>query len=66
MSFLPTVHGFDEYSGVLYHLNALEEPENVDYPKDPAVSGRNSDRVTYFTPGPLTKSTKQKTLDGAK
>jgi arylsulfatase len=34
--FLPTVHGFDEYSGVLYHLNALEEPENVDYPKDPA------------------------------
>jgi arylsulfatase A-like enzyme len=33
--FLPTVHGFDEYSGVLYHLNALEEPENVDYPKDP-------------------------------
>jgi arylsulfatase len=29
------VHGFDEYSGVLYHLNALEEPENVDYPKDP-------------------------------
>ena len=33
--FLPTVHGFDEYAGVLYHLNALEEPENVDYPKDP-------------------------------
>jgi arylsulfatase len=33
--FLPTVHGFDEYSGVLYHLNALEEPENVDYPKNP-------------------------------
>ena len=33
--FLPTVHGFDEYAGVLYHLNALEEPENVDYPKNP-------------------------------
>jgi len=33
--FLPTVHGFDAYSGVLYHLNALEEPENVDYPKNP-------------------------------
>jgi arylsulfatase A-like enzyme len=33
--YLPTVHGFDEYSGVLYHLNALEEPENVNYPKDP-------------------------------
>ena len=35
--YLPTVHGFDEYSGVLYHLNALEEPENVDYPKKPGV-----------------------------
>ncbi len=34
--YLPTLHGFDEYAGVLYHLNALEEPENVDYPKDPA------------------------------
>ncbi|MGB6335112.1 MAG: sulfatase-like hydrolase/transferase, partial [Thermoanaerobaculia bacterium] len=33
--YLPTVHGFDEYAGVLYHLNALEEPENVDYPKSP-------------------------------
>ena len=33
--YLPTLHGFDEYAGVLYHLNALEEPENVDYPKDP-------------------------------
>jgi arylsulfatase A-like enzyme len=33
--YLPTVHGFDEYAGLLYHLNALEEPENLDYPKDP-------------------------------
>jgi len=33
--YLPTVHGFDEYAGVLYHLNALEEPEDVNYPKDP-------------------------------
>jgi arylsulfatase A-like enzyme len=31
---LPTVHGFDEWFGNLYHLNAEEEPENVDYPKD--------------------------------
>ena len=31
--FLPTVHGFDEFFGNLYHLNAEEEPENVDYPK---------------------------------
>jgi len=29
---LPTVHGFDEWLGNLYHLNAEEEPENVDYP----------------------------------
>ncbi len=35
--FLPTVHGFDEFFGNLYHLNAEEEPENVDYPKDPAI-----------------------------
>jgi arylsulfatase A-like enzyme len=33
---LPTVHGFDEWFGNLYHLNAEEEPENVDYPKNPA------------------------------
>src|SRR5436190_1919476 len=33
--FLPTVHGFDEFFGNLYHLNAEEEPENVDYPKGP-------------------------------
>jgi len=31
--FLPTVHGFDEFFGNLYHLNAEEEPENPDYPK---------------------------------
>ncbi len=35
--FLPTVHGFDEFFGNLYHLNAEEEPEDDDYPKDPAV-----------------------------
>jgi len=29
---LPTVHGFDEFFGNLYHLNAEEEPEDVDYP----------------------------------
>jgi len=31
---LPTAHGFDEFFGNLYHLNAEEEPENPDYPKD--------------------------------
>jgi arylsulfatase len=34
--FLPTVHGFDEFFGNLYHLNAEEEPENFNYPRDPA------------------------------
>jgi len=31
---LPTMHGFDEFFGNLYHLNAEEEPENVDYPRN--------------------------------
>ena len=31
--YLPTNHGFDEFYGNLYHLNAEEEPENIDYPK---------------------------------
>src|SRR5712672_3793106 len=34
--FLPTVHGFDEFFGNLYHLNAEDEPENPDYPKSPS------------------------------
>jgi arylsulfatase len=38
--FLPTVHGFDEFFGNLYHLNAEEEPENVDYPKNPEFRQR--------------------------
>ena len=33
--FLPTVHGFDEFFGNLYHLNAEEEPELFNYPQDP-------------------------------
>ena len=33
--FLPTVHGFDEFFGNLYHLNAEDEPEHPDYPKNP-------------------------------
>jgi len=33
--FIPTLHGFDEFFGNFYHLNAEEEPENPDYPKDP-------------------------------
>jgi arylsulfatase A-like enzyme len=34
--YLPTRHGFDEFFGNLYHLNSEEEPEDPDYPKDPA------------------------------
>jgi arylsulfatase A-like enzyme len=37
---LPTMHGFDEFFGNLYHLNAEEEPENPDYPKDPQFKKR--------------------------
>jgi arylsulfatase len=37
---LPTVHGFDEFFGNLYHLNAEEEPEYPNYPKDPAFRKR--------------------------
>src|SRR5258708_28839625 len=32
--YLPTVHGFDEVYGILYHLNAMEQPYQADYPKD--------------------------------
>jgi arylsulfatase A-like enzyme len=37
---LPTVNGFDEFFGNLYHLNAEEEPELIDYPKDPAFKAQ--------------------------
>ncbi|GGJ07402.1 arylsulfatase [Neoroseomonas lacus] len=37
---LPTAHGFDEFFGNLYHLNAEEEPENVDYPRNPEFRRR--------------------------
>ncbi len=38
--FLPTVHGFDEFFGNLYHLNAEEEPEDPDYPKNPEFAAK--------------------------
>ena len=44
--YLPTVHGFDEFYGNLYHLNAEEEPENVDYPKT-NFDGKGDFRTTY-------------------
>ena len=41
---LPTVHGFDEFFGNLYHLNAEDEPENPDYPKNPAFKAKYGPR----------------------
>ena len=37
--FLPTAHGFDEFYGNLYHLNAEEDPEHANYPKDTDIPG---------------------------
>ena len=42
--YLPTAHGFDEFYGFLYHLNAMEEPEHPDYPKDPAFLAKYGPR----------------------
>ncbi len=42
--YLPTVHGFDEFYGNLYHLNAEEEPEHPDFPKDPAFAAKYGPR----------------------
>jgi len=67
---LPTNHGFDEFLGNLYHLNAEEEPENADYPQDPefrkkfgprGVISSSSDGRIEDT-GPLTKK-RMETVD---
>jgi arylsulfatase A-like enzyme len=47
--FLPTLHGFDEFFGNLYHLNAEEEPEHPDYPKDPAFKAKFGPRGVLKT-----------------
>ena len=49
--FLPTVHGFDEWYGNLYHLNAQEEPEQMDYPgqKNPAYKEKFAPRGVLHT-----------------
>ncbi len=44
---LPTMHGFDEFFGNLYHLNAEEEPENEDYPGDMIVAGGQTFREKF-------------------
>jgi len=72
--FLPTMHGFDEFFGNLYHLNAEEEPEQDDYPPDPEfkkrfgprgvlhcrADGKGGQRVEDT--GPLTKK-RMETID---
>src|SRR5512144_288537 len=68
--FLPTNHGFDEFFGNLYHLNAEEEPEHPDYPKDPAFHARFGPRGVIPSyadgriedTGPLTKQ-RMETID---
>jgi len=60
---LPTAHGFDEFFGNLYHLNAEEEPEGQFYPKDPEFHKKFGPRGVLHTTadgkiedtGPLTK-----------
>src|SRR6476469_653328 len=72
--YLPTMHGFDEFFGNLYHLNAEEEPELPDYPKDPAFRKEFGPRgvlhcvadgkggQTIEDTGPLTKK-RMETID---
>jgi arylsulfatase A-like enzyme len=47
--FLPTVHGFDEFFGNLYHLNSEEEPEEPDYPKSPEFLAKFGPRGMLHT-----------------
>jgi arylsulfatase A-like enzyme len=72
--YLPCVHGFDEFFGNLYHLNAEEEPELPDYPKDPEFKKKFGPRgvldcvadgkggQTVKDTGPLTKK-RMETID---
>jgi len=67
---LPTSHGFDEFYGNLYHLNAEEEPEHPDYPKNPEFKKRFGPRGVIHSfadgritdTGPLTKK-RMETID---
>jgi arylsulfatase len=67
---LPTNHGFDEFYGNLYHLNAEEEPELPDYPKDPEFREQYGPRGVIHSfadgriedTGPLTKK-RMETVD---
>ena len=67
---LPTNHGFDEFLGNLYHLNAEEEPENPDYPQNPEFKKKFGPRGVIKSTadgsiedtGPLTKK-RMETID---
>ena len=67
---LPTNHGFDEFFGNLYHLNAEEEPEQPDYPKSPELQEKFGPRGVIHSfadgrvtdTGPLTKK-RMETVD---
>ncbi|MCC6882267.1 MAG: arylsulfatase [Verrucomicrobiales bacterium] len=67
---LPTQHGFDEFVGNLYHLNAEEEPEQPDYPKNPEFKKKFGPRGVIHSfangkvedTGPLTKK-RMETID---
>jgi arylsulfatase len=67
---LPTSHGFDEFYGNLYHLNAEEEPELPDYPKNPEFRKKYGPRGVIHSyadgriedTGPLTKK-RMETID---
>jgi arylsulfatase A-like enzyme len=50
---LPTMHGFDEFLGSLYHLNAEEEPEQRDYPKDMKLANGKTFLETFGPRGML-------------
>jgi len=50
---LPTLHGFDEFLGNLYHLNAEEEPENEDYPRDMKLKNGKTFLETFGPRGVL-------------
>jgi arylsulfatase A-like enzyme len=68
--FLPSNHGFDEFYGNLYHLNAEDEPEHPDYPKNPEFRDRFGPRGVIHSyadgriedTGPLTKK-RMETID---
>lgn len=68
--FLPSNHGFDEFFGNLYHLNAEEEPENPDYPQSPEFKKKFGPRGVLHSyadgrvedTGPLTKK-RMETVD---